>query len=356
MSTAPVSSRAASPEAGTADPVIRVEGLTKRFGGFTAVDAVSFEVARGEIFGYLGANGAGKSTTIRMLCGLLPPTEGAAQVAGADIARDPLAVRRSIGYMSQKFSLYQDLTVSENLAFFAGAYGLRGRRRRARIAAALDLSGLADRRDALTRDLPGGVRQRLALASALLHEPPVLFLDEPTAGVDPAMRRAFWRVIRELSRAGTTLFVTTHHLDEAEYCGRVGLMVDGRLVALDTPPALKRTHVPGALFAVHGVDPRELLRRLGDAPGVARVQPFGRAVHVRVLEPGGAAGEGGERGTEDPPDRAPERFRALLAARGLGEARVEPVEPTLEDVFLELVGRPAGAARPADGDPGGGQP
>ena len=305
-----------------ASPIIRASGLTRRFGAFVAVDRVSFEVAPGEIFGYLGANGAGKSTTIRMLCGLLAPTEGEATVAGFDVASDSLNVRRSIGYMSQRFSLYLDLTVEENLAFFAGAYGLGGRKRAARVSAALALSGLEDRRRTITRELPGGISQRLALASALLHEPRVLFLDEPTAGVDPGARRDFWRIIRSLAAEGRTLFVTTHHLDEAEYCGRVGLMVDGRLVALDTPGGLKRAHVPGALYALDGGPPaRQVAERLGDHPEVRRVQPFGRRVHVRVA--GGL--------------EAPSAFAALLAARGLAGASASRIEPTLEDVFLELV-------------------
>ncbi len=306
-----------------AESIIEVVDLTRRFGDFTAVDKVSFAVERGEIFGYLGANGAGKSTTIRMLCGLLAPTEGRATVAGSDVAADPMAVKRSIGYMSQKFSLYLDLTVEENLGFFAGAYGLEGRHRRERIDRALELADLADRRSLRTSDLAGGIRQRLALASALMHEPRILFLDEPTAGVDPAARRGFWRVIRDLARAGTTLFVTTHHLDEAEYCDRVGLMVSGRLVALDDPPGLKRSHVPGSHFAVHGdISAAALQAALADVPGVARIQPFGRQIHVRVqgeLERPGALAE-------------------LLAAHQLGGLAVEPIEPTLEDVFLELVG------------------
>jgi ABC-2 type transport system ATP-binding protein len=304
--------------------IIEVRELTRRFGDFVAVDAVSFEVERGEIFGYLGANGAGKSTTIRMLCGLLQPSHGSAVVAGADIASDPFAVRRQIGYMSQKFSLYLDLTVAENLMFFAGAYGLSGKRRKQRLAAALELSGLGDRRDALTRELPGGVRQRLALASALLHEPPLLFLDEPTAGVDPRSRRAFWRVIRGLAGAGTTIFVTTHHLDEAEYCGRVGLMVDGKLVALDPPEALKRKHVPGRMTAVTGASPRQIRDATAGDARVLRIQPFGLSVHVR---------------THDALD-APALGR-LLVERGLAGLHVEAQDPTLEDVFLELAGRSA---------------
>lgn len=307
-------------------PIVEVRELTKRYGSFTAVDKVSFEVQRGEIFGYLGANGAGKSTTIRMLCGLLPPTEGHATVSGVDISH-PLGVKRAIGYMSQKFSLYVDLTVEENLTFFAGAYGLSGRRRRDRIAASLELADLTDRRRTLTGELPGGIRQRLALASALLHEPKVLFLDEPTAGVDPTARRGFWRVIRQLARAGTTLFVTTHHLDEAEYCERVGLMVDGRLVALDTPPGLKREHVPGVMMSVAGPTPRALRDALAGNLDVLQIQPFGQQVHVRTRAALGT----------------PESLLQALGAAGQGAA-IEQVDPTLEDVFLELVGRSANAA------------
>mgnify|MGYP002629720996 CR=1 FL=1 len=305
-------------------PVIEVRRLTRRFGDFTAVDAVEFEVQPGEIFGYLGANGAGKSTTIRMLCGLLAPTEGHATVAGHDIARDPRAVKRAIGYMSQKFSLYLDLTPTENLSFFAGAYGLQGAERRRRVEAALVESELTERRDTLTRDLPGGVRQRLALVSARLHRPQVLFLDEPTAGVAPDARRAFWREIRALARAGTTLFVTTHHLDEAEFCGRVGLMVDGRLVALDTPDGLKKAHVPGVFLSVfaQGGDLREALRGVD---GVLGLQPFGRRLRVRMAA--------------DAPLAGPEALAAHLRARGIDGVEVERGDASLEDVFLELVRR-----------------
>lgn len=314
-------SSASSAASALTDRIIEVRELTRRFGAFTAVDRVSFHVRRGEIFGYLGANGAGKSTTIRMLCGLLPPTEGHATVAGVDIAH-PLGVKRAIGYMSQKFSLYMDLTVEENLTFFAGAYGLSGSRRRSRIAASLEMASLTDRRATLTRELPGGIRQRLALASALLHEPRVLFLDEPTAGVDPTARRSFWRVIRQLAQGGTTLFVTTHHLDEAEYCERVGLMVDGRLVALDTPAGLKREHVPGLTWSVEGVSARSVRDALAGRSDVLQIQPYGQAVRVRTAES----------------LATPESLRAALGSASAGTT-MERVDPTLEDVFLELVGR-----------------
>jgi ABC-2 type transport system ATP-binding protein len=308
-------------------PAIEAAGLTRRFGDFTAVDGVGFEVARGEIFGYLGANGAGKSTTIRMLIGLLAPTAGVARVAGHDVARDPESVRASIGYMSQKFSLYLDLPVIENLRFFGGAYGLDGRALRARIDALLEATDLAGHAADTTGALPGGIRQRLALACALLHEPAVVFLDEPTAGVDPLARRIFWRLIRDLAHGGTTVFVTTHYLDEAEYCGRIGLMVDGRLVALDTPAALKRTWVPERVLAVRGRDLGRGAAALARVPGVRGVEPFGAGLHVRV----------------DPGPAVETEIAAALGAAGAREVRVDASEPSLEDVFLAVVGRGAGA-------------
>ena len=309
----------------TRQPIIEVAQLSKRFGSFVAVDRVSFEVWPGEIFGYLGANGAGKSTTIRMLCGLLTPSAGKARVGEVDVGTAPEKVKRAIGYMSQKFSLYVDLTVEENLSFFAGLYGISRRRRPERIKAALELSGLAAERHTLTRALPGGIRQRLALASALLHEPSILFLDEPTAGVDPISRRTFWRAIRKLAAAGTTLFVTTHHLDEAEYCDRVGFMVDGRLVALDTPEALKREHVAGTMHEVSGeLRFMDLGRALGGIEDVLSVRAFGAAAHVRV------------RG----PLADPTAFAELLAGRGFARAHIGPAQATLEDVFLELASAP----------------
>jgi ABC-2 type transport system ATP-binding protein len=303
-------------------PAIEARELTRRFGSFTAVDRVSFEVGRGEIFGYLGANGAGKSTTIRMLTGLLAPSAGGGRVAGHDLARDPGAVKASIGYMSQKFSLYLDLPVRENLAFFGGAYGLEGRELQARADEVLELADLRGVGDSVTGALPGGLRQRLALACAILHRPEVVFLDEPTAGVDPVARRTFWRLIRDLARAGTTVFVTTHYLDEAEYCARIGLMVDGRLVALDTPAGLKRTWVPEQVLVVRGRSLREATPALAARPGVKNVVPFGAGLHVRT-EPGGLGQD---------------EVRRVLEGAGAADVSVEPAEPSLEDVFLAVAG------------------
>jgi ABC-2 type transport system ATP-binding protein len=220
------------------EPAVVLQNLTKRFGDFVAVDNVTLEVGKGEIFGFLGPNGAGKSTTIRILCGLLAPTSGKGTVAGFDVATEPERVKASIGYMSQKFSLYDDLTVEENLDFFGGVYGVEEERRAQRKQYALEMSGLGDRRDSMTRLLAGGWKQRLALGCAILHEPPVIFLDEPTSGVDPLARRAFWDLINDLSHAGQTVFVTTHYMDEAEYCHRVALMYRGKVIALGTPAAL----------------------------------------------------------------------------------------------------------------------
>jgi ABC-2 type transport system ATP-binding protein len=218
---------------------VSVDNLVKRFGDFTAVDHLSLEIGKGEVFGFLGPNGAGKSTTIRVLCGLLTPTSGRATVGDFDVARDPEAVRRNIGYMSQKFSLYDDLTVEENINFFAGIYGVYDERREQRKEYVLEMADLRDRRGTITRLLAGGWKQRLALGCAILHEPPILFLDEPTSGVDPIARRGFWDLIHQLSASGRTILVSTHYMDESEYCHRVGLINRGRLIALDTPQKLK---------------------------------------------------------------------------------------------------------------------
>jgi ABC-2 type transport system ATP-binding protein len=312
------------------EPSIEAVHLSRRFRSFQAVDDVSFSVARGEIFGYLGANGAGKSTTIRMLCGLLAPTAGEARVAGFDVKSAPESVKASIGYMSQKFSLYLDLPVRANIEFFGGAYGLSGPDFAARADEVLRLCDLETQRDAITGSLPGGIRQRLALGCAILHRPAVLFLDEPTAGVDPVSRRHFWRFIRALAREGTTIFVTTHYLDEAEYCGRIGLMVDGRLVALDTPAALKRRYVPGQVLAVRGRNLAEAAGFLRSRKGIIAVEPFGAGLHLQV-----AAGEWNA-----------DSVTAALTSAGAQAVEVEPGEPTLEDVFLAVVARPREARAP----------
>lgn len=298
--------------------VIEVRELTRRFGSFEAVKSVSFEVHKGEIFGYLGANGAGKSTTIRMLCGLLAPSGGRALVAGNDVGRDPESVRMSVGYMSQRFSLYPDLTSIENLDFFGGAYRIPRAERLRRAGTLLEEVGLAGHEHDLVSSLPGGMRQRLALAAALLHRPAIVFLDEPTAGVDPGARRRFWRMIRQLADAGTTVFVTTHYMDEAEYCGRVGLMADGKLVALDVPSELKRTFVPGRLVLVRGNGLElDVVRR---APGVVEAQPFGAGLHVRG----------------DPARMTDDSLRQVLEDAGARQVVIEPQVPTLEDVFLAV--------------------
>jgi ABC-2 type transport system ATP-binding protein len=239
------------------ESVIMVDGLTKRFGDFTAVDHLTFSVRRGEIFGFLGPNGAGKSTTIRMLCGLLTPTSGEAVAGGFRVSTDPERVRENIGYMSQKFSLYRDLTVRENIAFFGGVYGLEGERLRARADSVCAMAGLRGLEDRLTGMLSGAHQQRLALGCAILHEPPILFLDEPTSGVDPISRRMFWDLIQAMAAKGVTILVTTHFMDEAEFCGRIGFIHDGRLVALDRPSALKRAAGASSLHDVF----RQLVKR-----------------------------------------------------------------------------------------------
>ncbi|HQV32118.1 MAG TPA: ABC transporter ATP-binding protein [Calditrichia bacterium] len=221
---------------------VQTQNLTRRFGKFTAVDRLTITVSRGEIFGFLGANGAGKTTAIRMLCGLLLPSEGEATVAGFDVYKSSEAIKKNIGYMSQRFSLYDDLTISENIDFFGGVYGLSPALIEERKEALIEQVGLGDFRKRLTRDLPLGFKQRLALGSAMLHDPPIIFLDEPTSGVDPRARREFWSIINELAAAGKTVFVTTHFMDEAEYCHRVSIMRAGKLIALDSPGKLKESY------------------------------------------------------------------------------------------------------------------
>jgi ABC-2 type transport system ATP-binding protein len=307
-------------------PAVKVDRLTKVFNGFAAVDAVSFEVRRGEVFGFLGPNGAGKTTTIKMLAGLLLPTSGGGTVAGFDVLSETEAIKRHVGYMSQLFSLYGDLTVDENIAFFSGLNGVPAARRAERRDWVLSMAELTDQRTRLTRELPLGWKQRLALGCAVLHEPPILFLDEPTSGVDPLTRRAFWALINSLTDAGITVFVSTHYMEEAEYCHRLALMNRGRLIALDTPSNL-RAAMRSPILEVCVDDSPGAVEALQGMPGVSEVSMFGRAVHVVVED----AAEGRV------------ALAAALQARSIGVRSVERVEPSLEDVFVALVRAEGGA-------------
>ena len=300
---------------------IDVRGLTRRFGAFTAVDNVSFEVGRGEIFGFLGSNGAGKSTTIRMLCGLLRPTSGTATVGGVDVTQDPEGVKQRIGYMSQRFSLYELLTVEQNITFFGGIYGLTRERLAERRAFVIEMAGLAGRETMLARDLSGGWRQRLALGCAILHEPPIIFLDEPTAGVDPVSRRQFWRLIDTLSAAGVTVLVTTHYLDEAERCHRVALIHAGRLATIGTIPEVKQIFAGRPIVEIRTDRPVEAMQALDAMPEVEKTSLFGTALHA-VLR-------------SEAIDAA--SIASRLRERGLSVSEVARVIPSLEDVFLDVV-------------------
>lgn len=300
---------------------VEVENLVKAFGDFIAVDHVSLVIDKGEIFGFLGPNGAGKSTVIRVLCGLLSPTSGRALVSGLDVAREPEQARNTIGYMSQKFSLYDALTVEENIDFFSGVYGVAKSRRKERKNAVLRMAGLEERRDSQTRLLSGGWKQRLALGCAILHEPPVLFLDEPTSGVDPMARRRFWDLIYQLSTAGHTIFVTTHYMDEAEYCQRVGLMYAGKVVALGKPAELKRDMRAFRLLQLETSDLLGTMRAVENKPGVRDAAVFGAGLHITV----------------DDLERASESIRSALSMNGIEIRKLEPIAPSMEDVFVAVV-------------------
>lgn len=311
-------------------PAVEVIELVRRFGDFVAVDRVTFTVERGEVFGFLGPNGAGKTTTIKMLTGLLPPSGGVARVAGVDVAREPVEARRRIGYMSQRFSLYPDLTVAENIELFAGLYGVTGDRLRERRAWVLEMAGLAGREDRLTADLPLGWKQRLALGCAVLHEPPILFLDEPTSGVDPVARQAFWELIRGLADNGTTVLVSTHYMEEAEHCDRLILMNRGRIIASGTPAEL-RALLGEPIYVVETDEAPRAVEALAGAPGIVDAAMFGRTVHVMAEATSRAAD-------------VEQIVASRLAERGLGTPRrIRRVEPTLEDVFIALVRREGGA-------------
>ena len=270
---------------GQADHAIVVRDLTRRFGGFVAVDRISFDVARGEIFGFLGANGAGKSTAIRMMCGLLNPTSGTIAVDGVDVGANPESVKRRIGYMSQKFSLYESLTVEQNIRFFGALYGLTDDRISARKKFVLEMAGLAGREATRARDLAGGWRQRLALGCAILHEPRIVFLDEPTGGVDPISRRRFWRLIEDMSRDGVTILVTTHYLDEAEHCHRIAIMNAGKLAAIGTSVELKRIFAMRPIVEIQSRQPVDVMKALDDMPDVEKTTVFGTAIHAVLRTP-----------------------------------------------------------------------
>jgi ABC-2 type transport system ATP-binding protein len=307
------------------DCSVEVDNLVKRFGTFTAVDHVSFNTQAGEVFGFLGPNGSGKSTTIRILCGLLSPSEGRARVAGYDVTESPEEVRRKIGYMSQKFSLYNDLKVIENLRFYAGMYGVAPEMRRGRIAWALQMAGLSGRESTITGELSGGWKQRLALGCAVLHRPPIVFLDEPTSGVDPLSRRLFWELIQQMSAEGVTIFVTTHYMDEAEYCNRLALIFRGKLVALGAPTEVKLGAVRGQVLLLEAEPLGETLRAAQRTAGVKDAAVFGNAIHLVAEQ-----------------DADVEQIRAALIDAGARVQRLLAIRPSLEDAFVALTAAPAG--------------
>jgi len=310
------------------ETVIAARDLTKRFGEFTAVERVSFEVQAGEVVGYLGPNGSGKTTTIRMLLGLLQPSDGEARVLGFDTRTRAESIRPLVGYMSQKFALYEDLTARENLDFYAGVYGVSARDRRERMRDIIDLLGLRGREKDRAGALPAGWRQRLALGCALVHRPQLLFLDEPTSGVDPSARRAFWDLIYDLSSRGTTVFVTTHYMDEAEHCGRVGIMFRAQLLAMDTPGRLKASALPGAAWDVSAAPLLDGLAALQNTSGVIQASLIGEKLRAITVQ-----------------DHTAESLSRALSERGLRRVEVERAEATLEDVFIALAGHQRAVAK-----------
>jgi len=294
--------------------------LVKRFGDFVAVDHINLETRTGEVFGFLGPNGAGKSTTIRMLCGLLRPTSGRAVVAGYDVGREPESVRQNIGYMSQKFSLYSDLKVIENIRLFAGLYSVASNTLKERIAWVLDMANLRGRENLIVGTLPGGWKQRLALGCALLHKPPILFLDEPTSGVDPISRRQFWDLIHKMAEDGVTVFVTTHYMEEAEYCNRLALIFRGKIVALGTPSELKQKSMKGELLLIECAPLGPAVETLQSTPGVIDAAVFGSALHLVVQDA----------------DAFSPQLQHYLAGQDIRVTRIEKIHPSLEDVFVSL--------------------
>lgn len=298
---------------------VKVEGLTRRFGSFTAVDNIDLKIKKGEIFGFLGPNGSGKSTTIKMLCGLLLPSNGKGFVGGYDIMKESEEIKNNIGYMSQKFSLYDDLTVEENIDFFSGIYGVLNSKKKERKEWVLEMAGLRDRRDTITKTLPGGFKQRLALGCAILHEPPIIFLDEPTSGVDPISRRNFWNLIYEMSRAGITIFVTTHYMDEADYCNRLSLIYRGKVIAEGTPREMKEKYMTKDILEIETerfVEAMESLNLKGIETAI-----FGRLLHSTV----------------DNADQSIPEIKKILGGLNIKITRIDKIVPSLEDVFVKLI-------------------
>lgn len=300
---------------------VEVDKLTRVFGRFIAVDAISFKVAKGEIFGFLGPNGAGKSTTIRMLCGLLSPSSGKGVVAGYDILTQTELIKQNIGYMSQKFSLYEDLTVEENIQFYGGIYGLSGRAMDRRKAWALKMADLENHGRSMTKILSVGWKQRLALACAILHEPPILFLDEPTSGVDPVSRRRFWDLIHAMADNGVTVFVTTHHMEEAEHCDRIAMIYRGRMIAMGTPMDLKNEHIHDTILDLRCSTPQNIIELVQGLPGVRDASFFGAGLHVATTN---AA-------------IAEENIRQKLESRSIEGFTMKKIQPTMEDLFISLI-------------------
>ena len=303
---------------------IEVKNLTKKFGDFTSVDNVSFDVRKGEIFGFLGANGAGKSTTIKMLCGILEPTSGDATVGGYSIMAQSESVKRNIGYMSQKFSLYNDLTIGENINFFGGVYGLEGEDLLKRKKWVLKIANLEGKEKLLTGSLPTGIKQRLALGTAVIHSPTIVFLDEPTGGVDPIERRNFWNLINDLSAEGTTVFVTTHYLDEAEFCNRILLIDAGKIIAGGSPKELKEKYITTIILEIECDKTIDALTLLEDSNYFDSTTIFGNYIHVKLKE-----------NTRE--DEAKAIIHKLLSESNIKEKRTDKISPTLEDVFITLL-------------------
>jgi len=300
---------------------VEVRNITRKFGDFVAVNNVSFSVKKGEIFGFLGANGAGKSTIIRMLCGILEPTSGSAYVGGYDVIKYPDKVKESIGYMSQKFSLYEDLTVIENIKFFGGIYGLSKRKIEEKGEWMINIANLEGTENRLPGELPGGWKQRLALGCAMLHNPPIIFLDEPTGGVDPISRRNFWDLIQNLSDTGVTIFVTTHYLDEAEYCHTIALLHAGNLVAHGSVEKLKTDYIKNDVWEVECERVVEAMDIMNKNPYVEEITIFGTTLHIQVKES----------------ILSSDDIKKILSQTGIKVNKVEKISPSLEDVFIHLI-------------------